>query len=86
MKTNCSRINLSFSDSVFCPLGNLSAIFIEFELSSANIFSLEESKICCLRKSLELTHYIGEQNYNRVAKRNEGAYDNLKCVLKWEKE
>ena len=53
-------------------------IILNLKLSSANIFSLEESKICCLRKSNELTHYTGEQNYNRVAKRNEGAYDNLK--------
>ena len=56
------------------------------KLSSANIFSLEESKICCLRKSKELSHYTGEKSYNRVAKRNEDAYHNLKRVLKWEKE
>ena len=66
--------------------GNLSAIFIEFEIVVCNIFSLEESKIFCLRKSKELSHYTGEKNYNRVAKRNKGAYDNLKRVLKWEKE
>ena len=61
-------------------------IFLPFllnlKLSSAKIFSLEESKICCLRKNKEVTHYTEEQNYNRVAKRNKGAYDNLKWVLK----
>ena len=42
--------NFSFSQSVFYPFGKLSSIFIKFELSSANSFNLEESKICRLGK------------------------------------
>ena len=37
--------NFSFSHSVFKLFEELSAIFLRFELSSANSFSLEESKI-----------------------------------------
>ena len=42
--------NFSFSHNVFCLFGELSAIFINLELSSTNSFSLEESKICRLGK------------------------------------
>ena len=42
--------NFSFPPSVFYPFGELSSIFIKIELSSANSFSMEESKICCLGK------------------------------------
>ena len=42
--------NFSFSHSVFYLFGELSAIFNKLELSSANSFSLEESKICRLGK------------------------------------
>ena len=38
------KSNFSFSHSVFLPLGELSAIFKNFEWSSANSSSLEESK------------------------------------------
>ena len=40
--------NFSFSHSVFYPFEELSVIFIQFEISSANSLSLEESKICRL--------------------------------------
>ena len=42
--------NFSFSHSVFYLFGELSAIFIKFELSPANSFGLEESKIYRLGK------------------------------------
>ena len=44
--------NFSFSHSVFYPFGELSLIFVKSEtkMSSANSFSLEESKICHLGK------------------------------------
>ena len=38
--------NLTFSHSVFYPFGELSAIFIKFEIVVCNFFNLEESKIC----------------------------------------
>ena len=40
----------SFFNGVFYPFGELSAIVINLNLLFANSFSLEESKICCLRK------------------------------------
>ena len=43
-----SHSNFSFS---FYLLGELSSIFIHLKLSSANSFSLEQSKICRLGKS-----------------------------------
>ena len=42
--------NFSISHSVFYLFGEFSAIFINLKLSSANSFSLKESKICCLEK------------------------------------
>ena len=42
--------NFSFSHCVFKPFREVSAIFINMKFSSANSFSLEESKICCLGK------------------------------------
>ena len=45
--------NFSFSHSVFYPFGELSIIFIKFELLSANSFNLEESKFCRLGKGLK---------------------------------
>ena len=71
---------------LFARLETFLLFILNLKLSSANIFSLEESKICCLRKSNDLTNYTGEQSYDRVTKRNEGVYDNLKWVLKWEKK
>ena len=47
--------NFSFSHCVLCPFGELSIIFIKFKLSSANSFSLEESKIFCLWKDWRFT-------------------------------
>ena len=38
--------NFSFSHSVFYSFGELSVVFIKYEMLSANSFSLEESKIC----------------------------------------
>ena len=40
--------NFSFSDSVFYPLDNFLPFSSNLKLSSANSFSLEESKICHL--------------------------------------
>ena len=42
--------NFSFSHSVFYLFEELSSIFVKFELSSAESFSLEEPKICRLVK------------------------------------
>ena len=42
--------NFFFSHSVFYLFRQLSVIFINLELSSANSDSLGESKICCLGK------------------------------------
>ena len=42
--------NFSFSHSVFHPFGELLPFLSNMKLSSANSFSLEESKICCLGK------------------------------------
>ena len=42
--------NFSFSHSVFYPLGEFLLFSSNLELLSANSFSLEESKICCLGK------------------------------------
>ena len=42
--------NFPFSHSVSYPFGELSTIFINLKLSSANCFSLEESRICRLGK------------------------------------
>ena len=41
--------------SVFYLFGELSAIFIKFEISSAKSFSLKESKICHFWKGLNLS-------------------------------
>ena len=52
LKTLCEKekllvtSNFSFSPTVLYPFGQLSAILIKLKLSSANSFSLEESKIC----------------------------------------
>ena len=43
--------NFSFSHSVFYPYREPSATLINLKLSSANSFTLEESKICRLGKS-----------------------------------
>ena len=48
--------NLSFSDSVFYPLVELSAI--SSNLSSANCFSFEESKTYCFGKG----YTTGQEN------------------------
>ena len=45
---NQQTSNFSFSHSVFYLFKELSAIFIKIKLSSADSFSLEESKICHL--------------------------------------
>ena len=44
--------NFSFSHSVFNTFGELFAIFVKFEMSSANAFISEKSKICHLGKGL----------------------------------
>ena len=50
--------NLSFSQIVFHPSGEFSAIFIILKLLSANSFHLEESKIILPRKGLTSYMYI----------------------------
>ena len=55
--------NFSFSHSVLYPFKEISAIFTTLKLSSANSFSLEESKICYLgkgSKSCKVKSYISE--------------------------
>ena len=42
--------NFSLSHSVFNPFGEFFAIFVIFEMLSANAFSSEESEICHLGK------------------------------------
>ena len=42
--------NFSFSHSVFYVFRELSAVFVKLKLSSANFFSSEKSKNCCLGK------------------------------------
>ena len=44
------RSNFSFFHNVFYPSEELSAIFINFELSSANSFNWEQCNICRLEK------------------------------------
>ena len=50
--------NFSFSHSVSYPFGELSAIFIILKFSSANSFSLEESKICRWESVKKKTAYL----------------------------
>ena len=51
-RRNCSLRAISFFPTVFSTrLGNFSPFPSNLKLSSANSFSLEESKICCLGKS-----------------------------------
>ena len=49
--------NFSFFHSVFYLFGELSTIFIKFEIVIWNSFSLEESKICRLGKGLEIDKF-----------------------------
>ena len=42
--------NFSIFHSVFYPFGELSAIFVKFEIVVCKVSSLEESKICCVGK------------------------------------
>ena len=47
--------NFSFSHSVFFYLfGEHSVVFIKFEIFDCKLFSLEESKICCLGKGSDM--------------------------------
>ena len=48
--------NFSFSHSVFHPFGDLSTIFINLRLLSANSLNLEESKMCRLVKNYHSTN------------------------------
>ena len=41
---------IALKDSVFYPIRKFSGIFTEFKLLSANSFSLEVPKVCCLGK------------------------------------
>ena len=62
--------NFPFSHSVFCPFKNLPCLS-NLKLSSANSFSLEESKICCLgkgytRRNIQIKQYCNEEPSFRV--------------------
>ena len=50
--------NFSFSHSVFHRFEELSSFFINLKLLSANSFSLEESKICCLGNGYQETKIL----------------------------
>ena len=50
----------------FLPFGELSTIFLKFEIVSCKLFSLEDSKICCLGKGLTLQHNADLNLRNKI--------------------
>ena len=63
--------NFSFSQSVFNPFGELSAIFITFKIVTCNSFHLEESNICHLgkgKRTIFPLHYIDSPPINYLCK------------------
>ena len=48
--------NFSFSPNAFYPYGELPAVSLNLQLLSANSFSLEESKICCVMVAQKPKH------------------------------
>ena len=58
--------NFFFSHIVFYPFGELSVFSSNLTLSSAYSFSLEESEICCLGKSIPLIYVLVPSYFQQI--------------------